>query len=385
MATPTALTRSTATLSNRRHPWLSQAVLLLMPLMILPSCDSESGGGSPEPRAVRVTVDRAASAAAVADAVLLLRRQQGTAAQERLLEATRLDANSAEAFYWLGRAYMIRGASLSPSRAIEAFRESQAIEPSRSDLDWGIGLAFYHIAEYEQAEQHLTAYLDSTAQPGQEPQRAEAEHTCGVIALNDNRPDSAVAHLQRAFQLRAASAETAYYLGLAHQRLDQIDKAIESLEQAIALDPGHGSSFHQLGRLYARTNNPEKARRAQEIHRLLNELTDNISLRVKRDTERTLGLLEQLTALQPENHRARVQHASLLRQRGQEIMATLILDGLLSDVTQQWSAYVMRAELAWKVGNKELAAQTLKTLLERNPKFDPAQLPAALQPLVKRS
>ena len=78
--------------------------------------------------------------------------------------------------------------------------------------------------------------------------RPEAHFNLGLLLLEE-RPGEAVAHLERAVELRPVLTEGWYRLADAHQRLGHGERAVEALRRTLAVDPDHRAAARALGLL----------------------------------------------------------------------------------------------------------------------------------------
>jgi tetratricopeptide (TPR) repeat protein len=302
-----------------------------------------------------------------------------------LEEATRLDPNNAEAFYWLGRIRVVPSSlEASYSRAIEAFQQALRLQPDLMGAYQGLGLAHYFLAQYDQAKRVFLTFLQNPGEAVDDLMLAESHHFVGAIFNNEGDSKQALDHLEKATQLNPSFADTPYQMGLAYADLDQPEHAMEALLRATALAPSHLHAHFRLSRLYRQIGDREQAGRHQEIHRLLNELTDNISRKFSQDMATRLRLLTELTTLYPENFTARFQHAQLLLENRRAPEAAMLLDALIHDHPAFADAYVLSSRLALRMGQRNKAVQLLGKLQEQHPERTAATLPPDLRSLVQQ-
>lgn len=301
-----------------------------------------------------------------------------------LEEATRLDPTSVEAFYWLGRCRVVRSKQASYSRATDAFQEALRLDPAHVEAHWGLGLSGFLTASYEQSELHFREFLRRADDVDRIDERmlAEANHFVGTILVFDRRCEEALPFLREAERLHPEFADTPFQYGVAMEDLGRYPEAIEALLRATRIDPDHLPAHFRLSRVYQRLGDEDNARREREIHRLLNELTDNISLKASQDLRTQMRLLSELTALYPENHKARLRHAQLLVQNNRAADGDLVLDALLRDHPEQVEPYLYRAELQRRLRNPTMVQSVLSSLLANHPELPRDTIPAPLQPFL---
>jgi tetratricopeptide (TPR) repeat protein len=76
------------------------------------------------------------------------------------------------------------------------------------------------------------------------PDDAPLHHSRGHVLFHAGRAGEAVAALQRALELDTARAETAYLLGLAHERHGDVQAALDSFEKAVKARPNFTDAVH---------------------------------------------------------------------------------------------------------------------------------------------
>jgi len=82
-----------------------------------------------------------------------------------------------------------------------------------------------------------------------DPRQLDALYYCGMIALQDGRPDDALAQIGQA--IAANDKIATYHAGIAQacQKLGRTAEAIEHLQKAVALEPGFWAAHNQLADL----------------------------------------------------------------------------------------------------------------------------------------
>ena len=75
----------------------------------------------------------------------------------------------------------------------------------------------------------------------------DALHLLGVIALQSNHPEYAIDFISRAIAIFPYSAESFNNIGLAYQRLQQLDQALKNYEQAITLNKQYAEAYLNRG------------------------------------------------------------------------------------------------------------------------------------------
>jgi Tfp pilus assembly protein PilF len=91
------------------------------------------------------------------------------------------------------------------------------------------------------------------------PDNAPAHIHLAVTYLHQNRPESAVEHLNEARRIWPKAPEVYSNLGAAYRMMGQVDLAIVEYEKAILLDPEESTTHSNLGVAYMLKGNPGKA------------------------------------------------------------------------------------------------------------------------------
>lgn len=115
---------------------------------------------------------------------------------------------------------------LDPTRAAERLAHATQVHQS-GDLDRAKALYESHLAE--------------------QPDHADALNLLGVIALQQQQAQHAVALIGRAMELSPQRSDFASNRGLAWQVLQNLDQALRDFEQAVALDFTSASAHYNLG------------------------------------------------------------------------------------------------------------------------------------------
>jgi tetratricopeptide (TPR) repeat protein len=322
-----------------------------------------------------------AARTAVAHGRTLFAARDFAGARSAFALATQKDPRSAEAFFWAGRAYVVTTTGMSYSRAIEDFERALALDPQLVQAHWGLGLAHFNLAHNEAAEREFTAYLAAAGPDEPAPMLAEAHHFLGVLAGSAGAVDQALAQFAAAEKLNPTWADVPFERGRVLETAGRTAEAVASFEAATRLEPNHLPAHFRLSRLLRGLGREADALREEKIHRVLNELTDNMTGRATRDPENRLALYGELAALDPGNRPARLEYARALIELRRTAEAELALDDLLRDAPDLGDAYVARARLALERGQKEKAAELVAALAKRAPAAV-ASLPEPLKSLL---
>jgi tetratricopeptide (TPR) repeat protein len=334
---------------------------------------------APPPPASAADAD--AARAAVARGRQLFAAHDCAGARAAFAQAIEKDPRNADAAFWAGRAYVVATTGMSYSRAIDYFGRALALDPKFVEAHWGLGLANYGLAQNEAAEHEFTAFLAAAGDAEPAPMRAEAHHFLGVIAGGAGQVDRALAEFAAAEQLNPTWADVAFERGRVLETAGRTVEAVVSYQSATQREPNHLPAHFRLSRLLRTLGRDADATREEEIHRVLNELTDNSTGRETRAPERRLELYGELASLDPTNRTARLEYSRALLELGRGPEAELALDDLMRDAPAFGDAYVVRARLALDRGHPEKAAQVIAALAQNAPAAV-ANLPESLKSLL---
>jgi tetratricopeptide (TPR) repeat protein len=156
-----------------------------------------------------------------------------------------MDAENVEAWYFLGRCYYT-GSRLTDAR--RAFEKVLELDSHNAKAENNLGL----IAESSgKTEEALTAYRNAIAwQEGEKYQSEQPYLNLGGLLITEERPEEAIAPLQKAVELASSNAQCKLRLGTAYMRVGRLAEAQKELEEAVRLDPRDAAAHYQLGRYY---------------------------------------------------------------------------------------------------------------------------------------
>lgn len=104
-------------------------------------------------------------------------------------------------------------------------------QSARSGISYGQALQQFEVGDLEKAEKTINRTLE--AMPGNGRYRVLAAR----IALEQNKLERAYRHLEIAVEVEPELAPAHYYIGVVHQRWQQLDAALASYEKAAEHDP----------------------------------------------------------------------------------------------------------------------------------------------------
>jgi tetratricopeptide (TPR) repeat protein len=132
-----------------------------------------------------------------------------------------------------------------PAAALREFEAAAAVSPADTQNLVNLGAAAYALGDRETAARSFREALRFDAN------HPEATYFLGVIYLQRNQLDEAIALMERSVSVRAGpeAAPTWNDLGVAYERQGQVDRAIECFRRALELDPGFDRARQNLQRL----------------------------------------------------------------------------------------------------------------------------------------
>jgi len=112
-----------------------------------------------------------------------------------------------------------------------------------------IGLAHYQLKQYDKAIPALAKHI-SLSEKLQQKAEASARAALGRSYIFTDKFSEAIPLLTAAASDNKTDALNFYYLGYAHQKLNQNDQAIAALKQGLAVSPKDGDLLILLGNIY---------------------------------------------------------------------------------------------------------------------------------------
>jgi tetratricopeptide (TPR) repeat protein len=183
----------------------------------------------------------------------------GVEAYNSLKEAVRLDPESAAVNYAMGAVALHRK---DPSEAIPYFRKYTELEPKEPRGPFAIGVAAFQAKDYETARQLL---VPAAARP---ETAAAANYFLARMARAENEFEEALRYALRSVEANPSYADPWSELGLLYLRLGQPEKAAEALERCLKIDPEHYLGNLHLMMLYAQTHDPREAAQRQRFEEI---------------------------------------------------------------------------------------------------------------------
>ncbi len=253
--------------------------------------------------------------------------------------------------------------------------------------------------EWHEKQQNLMAMLSAQKAVEEDPENADHLLLYGVILTDLKQFSEAEVQLRKAVSLRPNSAEFHYRLAAlllqekmewkATLGLDRRDtstrvvrgteqEALDALEAAVKLDPGHFKARLHLGRNYYEHNRHLKARRQFEavqekdpgypwLHYHLSMLHSN-----RGDVQAAIRELEKELELHPEHSQARLELGEWLVKIGRFESGLAHLSQTKQDEVHPVDLNYAIAKAHRGLGNPEQALAAARKCLEMDPEFSDA-------------
>jgi tetratricopeptide (TPR) repeat protein len=251
-------------------------------------------------------------------------------------------------------------------------------------------ILFFNHARYEQAEKEfLRALADN-------PDDAEAHAMRGMALNRLNRFDDAVQACREAIRLAPEWSYPYYALGYVLEKNNRLEDAAKALEEAIRISP-HTAYFHshlaftrhRLGRYAEALTSADEGLRCdgQHVDSLNRRAMALAALNRFEEAEQTSRIA---VSLDPEDGGTLANLGYILYKRAKAVEALEVLrEALRRDPSMTWSREVTVDALVWLVeqGRAEEAAKHMPEAILRDPAHEKDRarlLQSALQPIRKR-
>jgi len=134
-------------------------------------------------------------------------------------------------------------------QAISNFQIVAEAHPDFAETYFFVGLSHFRLKEYGKSIVALTKYIDLSEKSPAKKADPGARAALGRAYLFTDNPQKAVTALTIATQQIVDDPVNFYYLGVAHQKLKQPDKAIEAYDRALKLNPKDTFTLDAVTRL----------------------------------------------------------------------------------------------------------------------------------------
>jgi tetratricopeptide (TPR) repeat protein len=183
----------------------------------------------------------------------------GAEAYTSLKEAVKLDPENASINYAMGAVALHRK---DPSEAIPYFRKYSELEPREPRGPFAVGVAAFEAKDYATARKLLVSAAD------RRETAAGANYFLARIARAENEFEEALRLALLSVEANPSFADPWAELGLLYLRLGQPEKAEEALRRCLGLDPEHYLGNMHLRMLYAQTRDPREPAQRQRFEEI---------------------------------------------------------------------------------------------------------------------
>ncbi|MDE0043193.1 MAG: tetratricopeptide repeat protein [Candidatus Poribacteria bacterium] len=186
-------------------------------------------------------------------AVLYIKRQMWTEAQQALEEILSVEPNDSDAYYHLADVHLKSSGDL--DLAIECLKSAIERDSDHLDARFALGLLYaknrYNHPEYRPEAINQFVQLVSSNEMLQTFDQMDQVYFILGSLYDDNPADAelAISAYQTGLEY-VPSAQVRNNLGLLYLQKKQIQKAAEEFRQAIQLEPDYAAPYHNLAKLY---------------------------------------------------------------------------------------------------------------------------------------
>lgn len=178
-----------------------------------------------------------------------LRDQADAEAMHFFEQALRIDSRTAAIHGNIGAIHARRGRT---QDALTSYRKAAKLDPDSGDMQFNLGTALAAAGLFAEASVALRRATEI------DPSSGEAWANLGNVYLDLERPDEAREPLKRALRLRP-TALVHNSLGTLHFDKGALDLARHHFESAIRLEPRYDAAYVNLGHVYLRGGERQRA------------------------------------------------------------------------------------------------------------------------------
>jgi tetratricopeptide (TPR) repeat protein len=115
----------------------------------------------------------------------------------------------------------------------------------------GLDRALIETGEFERANENFQAVIDLSQEEDISGKLVQSSYYyLGSMALDQGKPDEAVAHFQKATDLERSDADAWYMLGIAYKENGQLDEAVDALQSAVAFVPDFAEAYEVMAEVF---------------------------------------------------------------------------------------------------------------------------------------
>ncbi len=236
------------------------------------------------------------------------------AAERWLRQALDAAGPNADLYFQLGNVALNRN---DPRRALEAYRQAEALEDATPELRFNIGLAYLFMGANTEAEAVFNALVL------EQPANARVWDALGCARRQRDNAAGAEVAFVKALELDPALNDARDHLAQLLMETADLRRAQQVLESALKIEPERRSSLHLLGMVYATFHDYASAaacwRRLVDLGQASPEVYQSLAAACLRlsDRARAGAALTEMLLLYPEHAQGHVQLGLLLLDEGE--------------------------------------------------------------------
>jgi tetratricopeptide (TPR) repeat protein/TolB-like protein len=183
---------------------------------------------------------------------------QALASYERYLDLVIEDAQKAEAHYYLGKLYYLKG---DYENSISECQYALELNPDLIEVHWIFGLTLIRRKMFDKAESEVLTINDLMEKKNVEELKKYYYHLKGELSLSKGHHKQAIDYFNKAANIESLDRQFFINaLGEAYFKVGELDKAAKKLESVIRINPNHAQSHYLLGLVYQKRGEQEKAK-----------------------------------------------------------------------------------------------------------------------------
>ena len=183
---------------------------------------------------------------------------QALASYERYLDLVIEDAQKAEAHYYLGKLYYLKG---DYENSISECQYALELNPDLIEVHWIFGLTLIRKKIFDNAESEVSTIKGLIEKTNVEELKKYYYHLKGELSLSKGLHKQAIDYFNKAANIE--SLDRQFFInasGEAYFKVGELDKAAKKLESVIRINPNHAQSHYLLGLVYQKRGEQEKAK-----------------------------------------------------------------------------------------------------------------------------
>jgi tetratricopeptide (TPR) repeat protein len=173
------------------------------------------------------------------------------------LRAVDAEPGSVRARVALAFEYSARGLA---TEAMKQFEAAKALRPGYPDIRYNLGLVYLELERREDAIKEFRAALRSN------PEYLFARTSLAFALFKNGALDAALEEYERVVSSGLCSSDILVNMGIIYREKEALNKAVDSFDRAIRLNPDYAPAYYQLGQTYQAMGEKERARRAWKAY-----------------------------------------------------------------------------------------------------------------------